>query len=319
MDPFQNYAQAGELKIKNKRCTLHYTWWYILFIVQRCSSRPNFAEPLRSALMQGGTWNSWNSPSQSSTVQPSTPVWLNKKKLVSDYHGKHLKRVWQNPFPQDQSIWKKTEKKNMDSRKYPNYQHTFVLIWKSMSMPWCCPWEREIHVRKHRWPVPWFPPKFGPTNWTTTRLESCRSSCPSLPIIDGVVILKRTRSKGCQRGKWMQPSPKTCKVTSPILQILHCQESAFGITKRFSRTSFSWAADSLRWSKSKTNKIRTQNVIFAWSKTYSFHEIDQNTNLEYVEIHQVSWSIVWLKYVAVSATVPYLTLAFAHSCAKIAN
>lgn len=80
MDPFQNYAQVGELKIKNKRCTLHYTWWYILFIVQRCSSRPNFAEPLRSALMQGGTWNSWNSPSQSSTVQPSTPVWLNKKK-----------------------------------------------------------------------------------------------------------------------------------------------------------------------------------------------------------------------------------------------
>ena len=218
--------------------------------------------------------------------------------------SKHLKKNW---------------KKNMDSRKYPNYQHTFVLIWKSMSMPWCCPWEREIHVRKHRWPVPWFPPKFGPTNWATTRLESCRSSCPSLPIIDGVVILKGTRSKGCQRGKWMQPSPKTCKVTSPILQILHCQESAFGITKRFSRTSFSWAADSLRWSKSKTNKTRTQNVIFAWSKTYSFHEIDQNTNLEYVEIHQVSWSIVWLKYVAVSATVPYLTLAFAHSCAKIAN
>ena len=102
----------------------------ILFIVQRCS-KSIFAEPLRSALMQGGTWKSWNSPSQSSKVQPSTPVWLNKKTWCQIIMESIWKRCGKIHFQRIKAFEKKTEKKNMDSRKYPNYQHILLLWFKN--------------------------------------------------------------------------------------------------------------------------------------------------------------------------------------------
>ena len=70
-----------------------------------------------------------------------------------------------------------------------------------------------------------FPPKFGPH-----RLASLQSSCPTLPIIDGVVILKGTSDRsngwptvenGCnhllKHATSLAPSCRFCKVKSQLL------------------------------------------------------------------------------------------------------
>lgn len=144
----------------------------ILFIVQRSSGRPNFCWTPEECTDAGRNLKQLKQPVTEFNSAAQHTRLIEQKKTVSDYHGKHLKRVWQNPCPKDQSIWKQKWKK----------KHGFKKISK---LPTHVCFDLKIHVHAlvlslgKRNPRPEasmastlvqpFPPKFGPTNWATTR------------------------------------------------------------------------------------------------------------------------------------------------------